>query len=120
MKIKNNLMNALNLILLSIIYTSISGCMDQVCLDEVSDGFVLTDELAISLSQSSLKSIGMDISKFEPIPYSSDGKFFAHSEKNKNDGYILWHEKDKKTKFEYSVSIEKKGSKIYCDAGKTL
>ncbi|CAG0950190.1 hypothetical protein ANRL3_00178 [Anaerolineae bacterium] len=117
MKTQNKLFK---FVLISVVYANISGCTNQVCLEEIEDNFVMTEEVALTLSKKALKNLGLDTSKFEPYPYGLDGKFYAHAENNLNEGYVLWHEKGKNTKFEYSVSIEKKGKKIYCDAGKTL
>ena len=107
--------------LFAIICTVLNGCEAQSCLDGVQENFVMTDELAISLSKTELEKIGVDVSKMEPVPYSDDtDKLFARNSFSKNDGYVLWHQKTGKASSGYSVFIRKKGSKIYCDAGKNI
>ena len=55
------------------------------------------------------------------VPYwKNSEKLFARNDYNQNSGYVLWHKLGKNSLFEYSVSIEKQGDKIYCDAGETL
>lgn len=103
------------------IFVCISGCSDSICMNNISEDIVINDEIAILASQKSLQSIGIDTSNFYPVPYGNNPKMiYAHSANNTNNGYVLWHEKNRETKFEYSVSITRVGSKIYCDAGKTM
>jgi len=93
----------------------------RICMSGVGTDLFLNEELAISLSRQALKDKGIDISKVVPIPYWNDHpeKLFANDGYDPNSGYILWQRIDDKTT-SYSVSVEKRGDKIYCNAGKSL
>lgn len=98
-----------------------ASCAEKPCMEGVPDKFVITDELAITLSKKALEEFGLDISKYEPEPYSEDTKkLFARNAITNNDGYVLWKEKNSTSGSGYSVFIRRKGSDIYCDAGKNL
>jgi len=107
----------LTLLLLIGIY----GCKENVCMDGVDERFVITDDAAVALTKNALKDFGLDIENLEPVHYW-DGKdeYFARNATQQSDGYVLWHQYGKSTKYEYSVSIKRKGSKVYCDVGKAL
>ncbi len=96
------------------------GCGEQVCLDNVQENFVVTDDLAVLLSKNALVGMGVDVSNMEPKPYGHDGKLFARNKINSNDGYVLWGNTSGPMTSGYSVTIRRNGTKIYCDAGKNF
>jgi hypothetical protein len=98
-----------------------ASCVEKPCMERVPDNFVITDELAITLSKNALAEFGLDISKYEPEPFSDDvDKLFARNAIKPNDGHVLWKEKNSSSGSGYSVFIRRKGADIYCDAGKNL
>ncbi len=103
-------------------FWGVPGCQKpEVCMQGITDDFVIDDALAISLSRNALIKRGIEVSNMVPVPYSDDPKkLFARNAYKYNSGYVLWHKLGDDSLFEYSVSIEKQGDKIYCDAGKTL
>lgn len=94
------------------------GCArdEYICIESVSDGFVLTEELAISATIEALKRKGVPIVNVVPVPYwSGDSRIFARNDIDKNSGYVLWHNKNIHTSlYEYSVKIERKGNSFFC------
>jgi len=88
---------------------------------DVKSDFVISENLAVSLSRNALINKGIDVSDMEPVPYhfETPKRLFARGGRNNNSGYVLWHKIGESTLFEYSVSIEKRDDKIYCDAEKT-
>ena len=120
----HNILFILKLVVITMLLYNIYGCgRPVICLDNVADDFVMSESLAISLTREALANKGIDVSNMELVPYhpkQTPNKFFARGGGNSNSGYVLWHKIGEKTLFEYSVSIRKKGNKIYCDAGKTL
>ncbi len=99
-----------------------AGCQKpEICMRGIRDDFVLDEALAISLSRNTLIRSGIEVSKMAPVPYGDDPKkFFARNLYDPNSGYVLWDEIGEGASSKYSVSIRKKGDKIYCAAEKGL
>jgi len=119
-----NILFILKVFVIAMLLWSIYGCgKPVVCLDNVATDFILLESQVISLSRDALANKGVDVSNMAPVPYhpkQTPNKLFARGGGNSNSGYVLWHKIGESTLFEYSVSLEKQGDKIYCDAGKTL
>ena len=112
---------SLKVMTVMVLFCGVHGCQKEVCMQGITDDFVIDDALAVSLSREALRHLGMDVSKMVLVPYwKNSEKLFARNDYNQNSGYVLWHKLGKNSLFEYSVSIEKQGDKIYCDAGETL
>lgn len=100
-----------------------SGCQKpEICMNGIKDGFVMEEELAISLSRNTLVRRGIDVSNMVPVPYwNNSNKLFARNLYDQNSGYVLWHNLNERDRlFEYSVSITREGDNIYCSAEETL
>jgi len=105
------------------IFWNMYGCgKPEICMTDIKSDFVISQNLAISLSKQSLVNKEIDVSNMEPVPYHSETpeKIFSRNVYDRNSGHVLWHKIGEKTLFEYSVSIRVKDGNVYCDAGKTL
>lgn len=89
---------------------------EYICIGAVSEGFVVTEDIAIDVTKRTLEKNGIDTSNMIPVPYwQNDNRIFARNEHSPNNGYVLWHDKRNiKTLYEYSVSIERKDDHFLC------
>jgi len=118
---KNSNFSTLKTIVITTLLWNVYGCGNpKVCMSGIGDDFIIDETLAISLSRNTLIDIGVDVLNMVPVPYDRyySENLFANNG-DPNSGYVLWHKMGESTLFEYSVSIEKQGDKIYCDAQKT-
>ncbi|MGB4100550.1 MAG: hypothetical protein WBK91_01385 [Alphaproteobacteria bacterium] len=112
-------MNGFSRFLVALSFINLGGCQEQVCMSGLTQQYVLRDDSAVTLSRQALQQAGIDIKNMLPVPYSSDvTKLFARNVAQNNSGYVLWHESGVPSSWEYIVSIQQRGDKLYCKATK--
>ncbi|OQW87763.1 MAG: hypothetical protein BWK78_08860 [Thiotrichaceae bacterium IS1] len=112
----------LKIMVVIVLLWGVHGCQrPEVCLRGVTEGFVISEALAVSLSRDALIKSGVDVSKMVPIPYG-DGpkKLFARNTLEHNSGYVLWQPISVETLSGYSVSIRPRGDQLYCNVEENL
>ena len=82
---------------------------------KVSLTFELTDEQAVQLTGEALTANGFNLKEMKAVSVLHNStKLFARNQKSPNNGYVLWHNIEKPTLYEYMVYINYEYEEVKC------
>jgi hypothetical protein len=98
---------------------ALAGCSMKYSFPLPSDQ-PLTEAVAVEMSRNALKEAGVEVSKYQAVPFASEGspageQLFARNSNERDRGYVLWRESGTALEWSYQVYVSRKGDKVVCE-----